>query len=70
MSKQTKNRKYKVLNDDTYEDLKKYLGFRHFSRHSYAFDLSWELMKDLILRISEIKKNTLNNIREFIKRYL
>ncbi|MHA1294033.1 MAG: hypothetical protein ACTSQJ_15380 [Promethearchaeota archaeon] len=61
MAKSTKNRQQIVLTNKMYEDLKKYLGFRHFSRHAYSFDLNWELMKDLIYRIEEIKNNILMN---------
>jgi len=61
-------RKFAVLTHDTYEDLKEYLGFRHFSRHAYAFDLDWNLMKDLILRLTEIKTKVLNEIRTFTKK--
>lgn len=66
MTRQTKKRELIVLSNDTYEDLKEYLGFRHFSRHAYAFDLNWKLMKDLVLRIDEIKKRVIGEIKLFI----
>ncbi|NVM30161.1 MAG: hypothetical protein HWN65_15060 [Candidatus Helarchaeota archaeon] len=69
MIKRTKNRNYKVLNENTCKYLRKYLGFRHFSRHAYSFDLNWELMKDLVLRIETIKTNVLNEIRTFIENF-
>jgi len=62
-------RKFAVLTKETYEDLKEYLGFRHFSRHAYAFDLDWNLMKDLILRLNEIKIKVLSEIKIFIKKF-
>lgn len=68
MTKQTKKRKYAVLSNETYKDLKKYLGFRHFSRHAYAFDLEWELMKDLVERIKEVGNKTLTEIKSFLSK--
>ena len=68
MTKQTKKREHIVLKISTCEDLKEYLGFRHFSRHAYAFDLDWKLMEELILRIDEIKKNVSNEIKLFIEK--
>jgi hypothetical protein len=53
----------------TCEKLKEYLGFRHFSRHAYAFDLDWNLMKDLIQDLSDIKQKVVNEIEIFIKEY-
>ena len=69
MSKVSKNRKSIVLSNDAYENLQEYLGFRHFSRHAYAFDLDWKLMKNLIFRLKEVKTIALNDIRKFIKKY-
>jgi hypothetical protein len=48
--------------------LRKYLGFRHFSRHAYAFDLEWQLMKDLVARIQEVEERTLDEIKSFISK--
>lgn len=70
MALTTENRKEIVISNSTYEDLEEYLGFRHFSRHAYAFDLNWELMKDLVLRIETIKTNVLNEIRIFIENFM
>ena len=66
MTKQTQKRKYAVLGNETYKDLKKYLGFRHFSRHAYAFDLEWELMKDLVERINDVAEKTMDEIKLFM----
>lgn len=69
MTKQMEKREFIVLNDDTCEDLKEYLGFRHFSRHAYAVDLDWKLMRDLILRLEEIEKKVIDEIKVFIENY-
>jgi len=68
MTKQTEKRKPAVLSDDTYKDLQEYLGFRHFSRHAYAFDLEWELMKELVERVEDVKERTLGEIKSFISK--
>jgi hypothetical protein len=68
MAHPSNHRKDKLLSDETYKDLKKYLGFRHFSRHAYSFDLKRDLMKDLILRIDEIIKRSITEIRTFIEK--
>ncbi|MBD3253621.1 MAG: hypothetical protein GF383_00930 [Candidatus Lokiarchaeota archaeon] len=66
MAKSTKNRKQVIISNDTFESLKEYLGFRHFSRNAYSFDINWDLMKDLIFRIEEVKNNTLEELKTFI----
>jgi hypothetical protein len=68
MIKPTGKRTQAVLSNDTYKDLEEYLGFRHFSRHAYAFDLEWQLMKDLVKRIEDVKKRTLDEIKLFISK--
>lgn len=50
------------------EELKVYLGFRHFSRHAYAFDLDWNLMKDLVLRADEVREKVLGEMKSFIEK--
>jgi hypothetical protein len=59
MTKPVGKRTQGVLSDKTAIDLEDYLGFRHFSRHAYAFDLEWQLMKDLVKRIEDVKERTL-----------
>jgi len=66
MTRQTEKRSHVVLSDRTHKELKEYLGFRHFSRHSYAFDLNWDLMKDLVLMLEDIKERTIDDIKSFL----
>lgn len=47
---------------------KEYLGFRHFSRHSYACDLEWDLMKDLVLRSDDVRESALGEVRSFMSK--
>lgn len=69
MANISKIRPYAVLTNKTYENLKEYLGFRHFSRHAYAFELNWELMQDLIYRSEKIKNNVVNELKSFLEKY-
>lgn len=66
MARYTKKRKLIVLNAKICKDMEEYLGFRHFSRHAYAFDLDWMLMKDLVKRLDNVKERALNEVRSFI----
>jgi len=66
MTRTTGKRENVVLNDSTCEELKEYLGFRHFSRHAYAFDLDWNLMKDLVIKLDEVKMKVISEIKIFI----
>jgi hypothetical protein len=68
MASETERRKLVVLSEGTCQDLEEYLGFRHFSRHAYAFDLDWELMEDLVERLSAVKQRVLDEIRSFISK--
>lgn len=68
MTKKIENRSYQVITDDLYIDLRKYLGFRHFTRHAYSFELNWEMMKELVLPIENIKTKTIKQMRLFIKK--
>jgi hypothetical protein len=68
MATETEERKLVVLSESTCQDLEEYLGFRHFSRHAYAFDLDWELMEDLVERLSAVKQRVLDEIRSFISK--
>ena len=67
-TKPLNNRQQIVLTNKTYEELKEYLGFRHFSRHAYSFDINWELMKDLIYRIEGIKSITIKELKTFLEK--
>ncbi|MDI6735534.1 MAG: hypothetical protein QME42_04985 [bacterium] len=68
MARQTKKRKQVVLSNNICKDLEEYLGFRHFSIHAYAFDLDWELMKELVEKLNDVKERVLGEIRLFITR--
>ena len=62
------NHREAVLSDRTKNELLKYLGFRHFFRHSYSFHLKWERMDDLITPLSKVWKNLKTEITSFSKK--
>ena len=68
MTKPTGERNQVVLSNATCKNLEEYLGFRHFSRHAYAFDLEWQLMKELVERIEDVKERALGEIKSFISK--
>lgn len=68
MTRPIKNRTEIVLTTKNYEDLKEYLGFRHFSRHSYSFDINWKLMKELVYGIEDVKNSTINELKIFLEK--
>ena len=60
-------RDHPVLTEATAQDLMMYLGFRHFSRHAYSFDLDWESMGPLILSAKGTKDVTIKEITDFLE---
>jgi len=49
MTKKTDKRNA-VITSETISVLTEYMGFRHFYRHAYSFQLSWSKLKDLFNR--------------------
>jgi hypothetical protein len=43
-----------VISLNTEKRLREYLGFRHLFRKRYGFELDWEKMKRLLIKISQI----------------
>lgn len=41
-----------VLRTQTIDALEPYLGFRHFFRHSYTFEIDWQKLKPLVEHIA------------------
>jgi hypothetical protein len=61
------SRNVKIIKDDIKKKLEKYLLFRHFIRHSYGFELSWNEMGPLIKEIDDIWEIVKNDFEEFLK---
>jgi hypothetical protein len=43
-----------IISSDTEKKLREFLGFRHLFRKRYGFELDWQKMKRLILKISPV----------------
>lgn len=54
-----------VLDPNTVERLEPYLGFRHFFRHAYTFEIDWDKLRPLITDIEE----TLTSFHRDIDRF-
>jgi hypothetical protein len=67
MKRPTQDRE-RVLSETIYEKLKPYLGFRHFFRHSYAFQFKWEKIKALLLDLTDVFIEFKNEIAGFVDR--
>jgi len=52
MFKPTKKRKA-LFDEELYDQLTDYMGFRHFFRHTYSYHLRWDLIKPLLMNIRE-----------------
>ena len=54
-----------IISENLANDIKKYLGFRHFAAHGYAFNLNYERLEKLtddILKVFENFKAEINKI--------
>ena len=65
MAKKNKARK-SVLSEGMKNELKKYLTFRHFFRHSYSFHLEWEELEKLIKPIHQVWEKFKAEISSFL----
>ncbi len=56
-----------VITPDTGKKLREYLGFRHLFRKRYGFELDWEKMKKLLLKIPPILSHLEKETETFFK---
>ncbi len=66
MSKSTKARPA-AITEETKNVLADYMRFRHFFRHSYTFNISWEKLSPLILNIEKNWQIVKTEIQAFSK---
>ncbi len=55
-----------VISEGMKNELKKYLTFRHFYRHSYSFHLEWEELEKLIKPIHQVWEKFKAEISAFL----
>lgn len=65
MTKENKSRK-PVISIKMKDELKKYLTFRHFFRHSYSFHLEWEELEKLVKPIHQVWERFKSEILLFL----
>jgi hypothetical protein len=58
-----------VISNSTEKKLREYLGFRHLFRKRYGFELDWEKMKKLLLKIPKVLSTLEKEIEIFFKTF-
>jgi hypothetical protein len=66
MAESTSNRG-PVLTTETAHQLAKYLGFRHFFRHSYSFFLEWDELEKLVTPLAKVWEQVKDELELFVK---
>lgn len=56
-----------VLSGSLVQRLSRYLGFRHFYRHSYSFFLSWDELEDLTLSLPDVWEGAKQKLVDFLR---
>jgi hypothetical protein len=56
-----------LLSKELYDSLSEYLRFRHVFRNAYSFDLDWQKMAPLVLRLQETFQKFEESLDNFLK---
>lgn len=56
-----------LLSEELHDTLLEYLRFRHVFRNAYSFDLDWQKMSPLVLRLDETLQKLGNTLDDFLK---
>jgi hypothetical protein len=56
-----------LLAEELHDALNEYLRFRHVFRNAYSFDLDWQKMSPLVLRLEETFQRLENALDDFLK---
>jgi len=56
-----------LLSEELHDSLNEYLRFRHVFRNAYSFDLDWQKMSPLVLRLPETFKRLEKALDDFLK---
>jgi len=68
MAATTDKRDCAVIKAETASMLKMFLGFRHFTRHAYAFDFNWAMMRNLVFSAADAKEKVFEDLKVFLKK--
>jgi len=66
MAEGVENLRPAVLKAETVTKLLSYLGFRHFFRHSYTFEIDWEKVKPLAVNARAVLETIKDDLKEFL----
>lgn len=67
MEREVPNRRSSVLSEETTDNLKPYLGFRHFFRHSYAFEIEWGKLRPLVENTEQVFNDFKHDLEDFFE---
>lgn len=56
-----------LLSVELYDTLNEYLRFRHVFRNAYSFDLDWQKMSPLVLRLEDTFQKLEQALNDFLK---
>ena len=56
-----------VISPELMLKLSEYLGFRHFYRHAYSYQLEWEELKSLVFNLETTWEMLKNALEQFLK---
>jgi hypothetical protein len=56
-----------LLSEELHDTLNEYLRFRHVFRNAYSFDLDWQKMSPLVLRLEETFQKLESALDDFLK---
>jgi hypothetical protein len=68
MKGKVKGHRPPILRNQTVEILEPYLGFRHFFRHSYTFEIDWQKLKPLAKNIEIALKEFRTDLENFFSK--
>ena len=57
-----------LLSEELHDTLNEYLRFRHVFRSAYSFDLDWQKMAPLVLRLEETFQKLENALDDFLNK--
>jgi len=68
MEGEVKGRRPSILRKQTVGNLEPYLGFRHFFRHSYTFEIDWQKLKPLVENIEMALREFRTDLENFFSK--
>lgn len=69
MGRSVKDIRPSVLRSQTIEALEPYLGFRHFFRHSYTFEIDWKKLRPLVENAGTTLRKFRTDLDNFFEKF-